>query len=152
MNRIVVSDTSCLIALTKINKLDLLKDLFEEIVITNEVSNEFGGYLSHWIKIVDTKNHKKQHKLEKILDIGEASSIALALENDNTTLIIDERKGRSVAQSLKIDIIGTIGIIVLAKKKGLINDVSGIILRLINNGFRLSDSLLNMLIQKYSNE
>ncbi len=150
MNSIIISDTSCLIALSKINKLDLLRDLYQEIIITKEVFEEFGGSLPDWISTIDVKDKKKQQDLERLLDKGEASSIALALEIDNATLIIDESKGRRIAQSLNVDIIGTIGVILLAGKKGLIKDVIGTVLRLVNKGFRLSDNLVNIIIENYS--
>lgn len=150
MDKIIISDASCLIALTKIDKLDLLKDLYQEIIITNEVYNEFGSSLPKWILITEVKNKQQQIELEKRLDKGEASSIALALEFDNSTLIIDEVKGRKIAQSLNINIIGTIGIILLADKRGLTKNAIGIILRLVNKGFRLSDKLINTIIDKYN--
>lgn len=65
-------------------------------------------------------------------------------------LIIDELKGRKIAESLNIEIIGTIGILVLADKRGLIKDILSIILKLVNKGFRLSDKIIDMLIEKYS--
>ena len=149
MDKIIISDTSCLIALSKIEKLDLLKDLYQEIIITNDVYQEFGGSLPDWIIITEVKNKQKQKDIEERLDKGEASSIALALEIDNATLIIDEIKRRKIAQSFNIEIIGTIGIILLADKKGLISDVTSTILRLVNKGFRLSDELINIIIEKY---
>lgn len=152
MDKIIISDSSCLIALTRIEKLDLLKNLYKEIIITNTVYQEFGGSLPDWILVTDVKDKQKQEELEQILDKGEASSIALALEIDNSTLIIDEIKGRKIAQSYNVDIIGTIGIILLAGKKGLISDVIGTILRLVNKGFRLSDSLINKIIEKYGRQ
>ena len=150
MDKIIISDTSCLIALTKIDKLDLLKNLYQEIIITQDVYEEFGGSLPEWILIFEVKNKQRQQELENRLDKGEASSIALALETENSTLIIDEIKGRKIAQSLNIDIIGTIGVILLAEKRGLIKDGIGIILRLVNKGFRLSDKLIDRIIEKYS--
>jgi predicted nucleic acid-binding protein len=149
MDKIIISDTSCLIALSKIDKLDLLKDLYHEIIITKEVCQEFGGSLPDWIIISEVKDKQKQKEIEQRLDRGEASSIALALEIKNATVIIDEIKGRKIAQSFNIDIIGTIGIILLADKKGLISDVTSLILRLVNKGFRLSDNLINKIIEKY---
>ena len=149
MDKIIISDTSCLIALSKIDKLDLLKGLFNEVIITSDVFQEFGSKLPDWIIITDVKDKQKQIEIEVQLDKGEASSIALALEIENTTLIIDEIKGRRIAHSLNIDIIGTIGIIILAHKKGLISDLTSLILRLVNKGFRLSDALINKIIDKY---
>ena len=150
MDKIIISDTSCLIALTKIEKLGLLKELYQEILITTSIYEEFGSSLPNWILVIDVKDKHKQKELEKRLDRGEASSIALALEIDNSTLIIDEIKGRRITQSFNIDIIGTIGIILLADKKGLISDVTGTILRLVNKGFRLSDNLIDKIIEKYN--
>ena len=149
MDKIIISDTSCLIALSKIEKLDLLQDLYQEIIVTNDIYQEFGSSLPDWIIITEVKDKQTQRDLEEQLDKGESSSIALALEIDNATLIIDEIKGRKIAQSLNIDIIGTIGIILLAGKKGLISDVIGTVLRLVNKGFRLSDKLINKIIERY---
>jgi predicted nucleic acid-binding protein len=150
MDKIIISDTSCLIALTKIDKLEILKNLYKEVIITKDVYVEFGGKLPEWILINEVNNKHKQNELEKRLDKGEASSIALALENEKSILIIDEIKGRKIALSLNIDIIGTIGIILLAEKKGLIEDVTAVILRLVNKGFRLSDALIDRIIDNYS--
>jgi len=132
MDKVIISDASCLIALSKVDELDLLKALFNEVIITREVKEEFGGVLPDWIVTREVKNIKKLQELEKILDKGEASSIALALETDRSMLIIDELKGRKIDQSLHIEIIGTIGVILLAEQKGLTKDVVGTILRLVN--------------------
>ena len=92
---------------------------------------------------------QKKRELEEVLDMGEASSIALSLEIEDSILIIDERKGRKIASSLNIKIIGTIGVLILAHKKGLIKDLITVILKLVNSGFRLSDNLLNRIIEQF---
>jgi predicted nucleic acid-binding protein len=150
MNKIIISDTSCLIALSKIGLLHILKDLYQEIIITKEVKDEFGEILPDWIVVLNVKNIKRQSEIAKKLDKGEASSIALALEIQDSILIIDEIKGRKLALSLKIEIIGTIGILLLANKNGLLKDVIGTILKLVNKGFRLSDKIVENLIEKYN--
>jgi predicted nucleic acid-binding protein len=149
MNKIILSDTSCLIALSNINQLGILKNLFQEIIITEEVEKEFGEPLPDWINIKTVKNKTKQFELEKRLDKGEASSIALALETDNSTLIIDEIKGRKIAEFFHIDIIGTLGVLLLADKKGIIKDFMNVIKGLKSKGFRISDSLFKELNDKY---
>lgn len=58
--------------------------------------------------------------LQLELDAGEASTIALALENPDGRIILDERKGRSVAKRLGLKVTGTFGIIIKAKDEGLI--------------------------------
>jgi predicted nucleic acid-binding protein len=152
MDKIIISDTSCLIALSNIGMLHIIKDLYEEIIITSEVKAEFGEILPDWIIVMQVRDKLKQADIEKRLDKGEASSIALALEIPNTILIIDEIKGRNIAKSVNIEIIGTIGILLLASNKGLINDVISVILKLTNNGFRLSDKLLDKIIEKYGRQ
>lgn len=152
MDKVIISDASCLIALSKVEELGFLKTLFEEVIITREVSAEFGGALPDWIVTREVKNLEKIQELEKILDKGEASSIALALETDRSLLIIDELKGRKIAQSLHVEIIGTIGVILLAEQKGLTKDVVGTILRLVNQGFRLSEQMITFIIEKYRNK
>ncbi|MEX2590659.1 MAG: DUF3368 domain-containing protein [Chitinophagales bacterium] len=150
MAKLIIADTSCLIVLSKIGKIDLLKSLYQKITITKEVKAEFGGKLPSWIKTSEVSDKQKQLDLEKKLDKGEASSIALALEAKDSTLIIDELKGRKIAHSLQINIIGTIGIVLLANKRGLPVDVIETILKIVNSGFRLSDKILNQIIKKYS--
>jgi len=149
MDRIIISDTSCLIALSNIGMLHIVNDLYDEIIITSEVKDEFGEILPDWIIVMQVSDKLKQADIEKRLDKGEASSIALALEIPNSILIIDEIKGRNIAKSVNIEIIGTIGILLLASNNGLINDVISVILKLTNNGFRLSDKLLDKIIEKY---
>ena len=80
MKRIIISDTSCLIVLSKINALDILRKMFGEIWITEEVSNEFGENLPEWFTVKTAKNAHIEKILKLNLDRGEASSMALCLE------------------------------------------------------------------------
>ncbi len=107
IDKIIISDTSCLIALEGINQLNILHQLFSSILITKEVETEFGKSLPNWIIIQQLQYPKKKAELQQIVDEGEASAIALALETDNCLLIIDEKKGRKLAESLHIKIAGT---------------------------------------------
>ena len=149
MGKIIISDTSCLIALGNIGTLNLLKDLFNEVIITREVKEEYGEILPGWFIVMKVNDHHKLAEIAARLDLGEASSIALALELDNAMLIIDEIKGRNIAKSLNIEIIGTIGILLLAYDKGLINDFLGTIQKLVISGFRVSEVLIEKLTEKY---
>jgi predicted nucleic acid-binding protein len=87
--------------------------------------------------------------MDKLVISDTSCLIALAVEIENSILIIDEVKGRKIAKSLNLEIIGTIGVLILASKNGLIKDVMGIILKLVNNGFRLSEKLLNRLTDEF---
>lgn len=146
MSILIISDTSCLIALDRIDKLNLLKELFQQIVTTREVKEEFGKALPEWIQIVEVQNTAKLQELEIVLDKGEASTIALALETEKSILIIDEKKGRKVARSLKIEIIGTLKVIQMAKQKGIIKSAQPMIEALQKAGFRFSQKIIKILL------
>lgn len=146
MKRAVISDTSCLIALQKVEKLEILSSLFTNVTITEEVYQEFGDTLPSWITIVKNKNESKFIELQKVLDLGESSSIALALSTDNSLLIIDEIKGRKIAIKNGVEIIGTLGILILAKNKGLIDNLEKVIYDLRQNGFHISKKLMDVLL------
>ncbi|MDB5013996.1 MAG: hypothetical protein JWQ25_2198 [Daejeonella sp.] len=148
MNNIIISDTSCLIALDKIGHLDILQNTFQNIFTTEEVQKEFGEPLPKWISIQKVINIEKVKELEKIVDKGEASAIALALETANSILIIDEKKGRNLARSHHIQIIGTLKIILLAKQKGVVPSIKPLINQLKDEGFRFSTELLDYILEQ----
>ena len=106
-NTIVITDTSCLIALTNIKTLHLLPELYKRVVITKEVCAEFIEPLPQWIEVREVANKRYQQLLENTLDKGEASAIALALELENVLLVVDELKGRKEAERLGIKITGS---------------------------------------------
>ena len=137
----IIADASCLIVLQNIQELSLLQKLFGEISITEEVEKEFGVVLPEWIKIKPVQNKIQQNTLNLILDEGESSSIALSLEIDDSLLIIDEKKGRRIAQELRIKTIGTLGVILRAKEKSLIDSIENVLEKLENAGFWISPNL-----------
>jgi len=147
----VIADTSCLIALSKIEAIELLKELYEEIYITEEIAFEFGESLPGWIIIEKVKNKKYLQLLDLYLDIGEASGIALALEKVDVLLILDDLKGRKEAEKLGFRITGTLGILFKAKKVGLISELKSYIEKLKAVGFRISPKIEEHILRK-SNE
>lgn len=146
MDKAIISDTSCLIALERIGKLEVLKLLFERVLITEEVRLEFGQEIPDWIAVVKNQNTAKFFEFQKVLDPGEASSIAFALSLENSLLIIDEVKGRKVATENGLEIIGTLGLLLLAKKSGLVEDLEQVLKDLNKNGFRVSKKLIDILL------
>src|SRR5699024_5678711 len=119
MPKVTVVDTSCLILLNKIGQLNLLQKLFKEVTITQTVANEFNKPIPKWINIIEV-NPKKTRGLASFLDLGEASSIVVASSKENSLLIIDENKGRKVAKEMEIQLTGSLGVLVTAKRKGYI--------------------------------
>jgi len=96
----IISDTSCFIVLQNIGELDLLHKVYGEVLTTAIVAEEFGEDLPEWVKIESPKDKIKQTLLELQVDKGEASAIALALETEPATIILDDQKARKVAENL----------------------------------------------------
>ena len=148
---VVITDTSCLIALTKIEALQLLQNLYQEIVVTEEIANEFGEPLPEWIKVQKVSDRKYLKILSGILDLGEASAIALAFDLENVLLVIDDLKGRKEAQKLGFKITGTLGILYKARQNGFVLELKPYLIKLRAAGFRLSESIEAELLRR-SNE
>lgn len=143
----IIADTSCLIIYDKIDRLGILQEMFPDLMVTTEVANEFGE-LPGWITIQEVIEQEAYKKLAEELGKGEASSIALALEFEECLLIIDERKGRKIAEDLGIDTIGSLGILIKAKEKGVINEVREILELIDRTDFRISQSIREVVLKQ----
>lgn len=145
---IVIADASCLITLHNIDETELLTNLYEHIVVTPEVAEEVGPSLPNWIEQRSSSNQPLIDQLSASLEIGEASSIALALDLTNCLLIIDEKKGRRTAKQLGIKITGTIGVVITGIDAGLVAAPDTIVDRLEHAGFHFSDVLKARILAK----
>ena len=148
MPEVVISDTSCIIILEKIGALHLLHKLYLKLFVTPEVAHEFGKELPPWIEIKKVANPNYLLLLESQMDLGEASSIALALESDKVVLLLlDDLKARKVAKRLGLHFTGTLGVIHKAKHEGYIENVKPFLLSLKETNFRIADKVLNELLR-----
>ena len=148
MRKTILSDTSCLIVFDKIGELELLHKLFGEIVITGEIAKEYGLPLPKWISVQNPHNQNSVQILEASVDKGEASAIALAVELKNCLLIIDDLKGRNLAEQMGIKITGTFGVLLEAKLSGHIKSVKLLLTKIKQTDFRLSDDLERKILSK----
>ena len=148
MQKVIISDTSCLIILDKIGELELLQTLFGRITITNEIADEFNKELPNWFSIQAPKNRMYQVILEASLDKGVASAIALAVEEKDCLLIIDDSKGRKYAEKLRINITGTLGILINAKLSGHIASVKPLLEKIKKTDFRITSDLESIILKK----
>lgn len=139
--KIIISDTSCFIVLSKIGELGLLQKLYIRLATTTTIASEFGEELPEWVDVISVKDVTRQQLLELQLDQGESSAIALALEIPDSTLILDDAKARNIALRLGLKITGTIGVIIKAKHEGVIPAVKPLIEKIKHAGFRLSEDL-----------
>lgn len=141
MPKTIISDTSCFIILSNIGELELLEKVYGKVITTIEVVTEFGEPLPDWIIIEGAKDKYRKQLLELQVDKGEASAIALALEFPESTIILDDLKARKIAEKLNLQITGTVGVIVKAKKIGIIESVKPFLDKLRKSDFRLSDAI-----------
>lgn len=141
MPRIIISDTSCFIVLSKIGQLDLLKKVYREVTTTIEIAEEYKDSLPDWVKVKKVTDESRQALLEMQLDKGESSAIALAMEIPESTLILDDYKARKIADLLRIPYTRTIGIIIKAKQLGFVSLIRPILERIKQTDFRISPEL-----------
>lgn len=147
MQHAIIAVSSCLILLSKINELNILQLLFGEIIITKEIQQEFNKPLPDWVIIRSADDERVQKILESSLDKGESSAIALAVELENSLLILDDKKARNMAAQLHLDYTGTVGIIIDAKQNGYITSVKEVLHKIHQTDFRLSIDLENILLK-----
>lgn len=155
---LVISDTSPISNLILIGKLFLLKKIFETIIIPEAVYLEiielkkFNVDLTEfinasWIKKEQIHDLILYHKLKSLVDESEAQAITIAHEINPDFLLIDEKKGRTIAKEMGIKIIGLIGVLVKAKRENIIIDVKSILDELRNKaGFFISQELYNEIL------
>ncbi len=135
---IVVSDTSPILNLARIDRLVLLPSLFVKVLIPSAVYEEllasscdlptpidFGA--DTWLAVDSPKDGNRVQQLSADLDPGEAEAIVLALEHGADLLLVDEKRGRRIAVSMGLRVTGLLGIIATAKRVGLIDEVKPIL-------------------------
>jgi predicted nucleic acid-binding protein len=133
MAMIIVSDTSPLSNLAMIDHLFLLREIYQTVIIPLAVAQELentreddpriAAVLSlDWIEVkkVSDLTFVKELQENRLLDRGESEAIALALELKAEELLIDERLGRREAARLGLSMTGVLGILLMAKRRGLI--------------------------------
>lgn len=160
---IVVSDTTPIISLIKIDKLDILKRMFGEVQIPKAVFDELTSNVlfqkeakavvaCDYIKKMPVDNMKSVDLLRRStnLDAGESEAIVLADSLDNSILLIDEAKGRKIAKNMGLNIMGTIGILLVAYEDGLLNkeSIEECIEVIRDSKLRISEALLDLLNDK----
>ena len=152
----VVSNNTPLVALWILGRLDLLRDLYGEVLIPQAVHDEFIATeqarrqttlnRAPWIKVTSVANPKRA--LVYIgLDRGEAEVLALAEERTAALVIIDERKGRRYAKRLGFPLTGTLGVLLLAKEKGFIPALAPLIKELQKAGLHLGTKLIKKVLK-----
>src|ERR1044071_5094264 len=156
----VVANTTPLIGLASIQRFDLLNRLFGEVHIAKAVYDEIveaGASkktavqevsISSWLKTVTVKDRLAVDVLLDELDLGEAETIVLAREINADWVIMDEKKGRQKLVQLRLNKIGTVGILLKAKEVGLVPIPKPELEKLQEHGFSLSQLVIEIALQQ----
>lgn len=146
--------------LAAIGRLGLIKLKFGNVVIPEAVWREVvidgkgksgaeDVENSDWITIQSVRDKALVKALEKDLDIGESEAITLAVENNADVLLLDDKSARLIAANLGLNIIGIIGILIWAKKEGVIVQLSKELENLRKKAnFRMSEDLIKRALQE----
>ena len=156
MAKSVVADAGPLIAFGRIGKLDLLPQVLGEILVPNAVVAECladpekpgARAIREALRarlLIKTHNPFPVHPQFPVLDPGESAAIRLALKL-SASVLIDEKAGRSIATKLGLSVIGSAGVLLAAKKRGLIQFVRPILDAFSTNGYHFSDDLIRAIV------
>jgi predicted nucleic acid-binding protein len=152
----VVLDSSCIIVLSQIRRLDILTMLFSEISIPRAVFNEFMVKASAeeknrleevGIKVVDIKDALAVMALQADLGKGESECIVLAKELDIDLVVLDDKYARRAAEFLGLNVVGTLGILVRVHKEGRIR-AKPLISKMREKGFWIDDVLYKRIMSE----
>ncbi len=140
MKALAVADSACLIGLERIGRLDLVSSQFTTVLAPPAVLAEFGVALP-WIELRAPKNLTLVAALRLQVETGESEAIALAAESAGAELILDDRKARRIAQSMGLPLVGTVGLLLRAKRDGLVIAVEPLLDSLAASGFHVAPAL-----------
>lgn len=152
INRVILN-ASPIICLKKAGLIEILPAMFKEIVVPEAVNREiFVKRATHlkeelltpyqWLRIVDDITIAPQ-VASWDLGQGESSVISFALEHPDFWAVLDDREARRCSMALHCRYIGSLGIIVLAKRRGIIPSIRSYLERLKEAGLWLSDELVD---------
>lgn len=164
---IVISDTTPILSLLKAGRLDLLKKMYQTVIVPEAVYDELtsNNYYAEEKKEIEKCSFisvERVHNIESVrilrdvtgLDAGESESLILYGEKKADLLLIDEHKGRSVAKKMSVKLIGTVGILMLAFDNGILNtaEIRDTLEVLLSYDIRLSRKLCNKVLNYVGSE
>lgn len=152
---IAACDSGPLIWLSRVDRFSILPKLFTEILIPpavhfETVVNASGYSNAHdvqaaieagWMKVQAPTHVLEIPSLSARLHAGEAETIALAAEQQTDAVLLDDRRAREYATEQGLRIIGTVGLLLMARERGGEPNLKGILDQMRDQGFRLSENL-----------
>ncbi|GJL65800.1 MAG: DUF3368 domain-containing protein [Nitrospirales bacterium] len=156
---ILVLDSSSLITLTRINQLSLLQNLADQTLIPSEVYQEVvnsgkdrPGALAvqkaNWLIKKTSTDVSALNRLGQRLGRGETEAIVLAKEFSGSIVVLDDALARRIAREERVNVVGTVGLLIHAKHKGLLSSLKPILQELKQAGFYLDQPLIDLVLQQ----
>lgn len=153
---IVIADSSALVALSLCQSLPLLETLFGGVCVPQSVYEEvtfkgkpeaevLGDYLQTRVKSVDMAKYPIQNAAN--LGSGELEAIALYMDIDADLLIIDDARAKKAAYANGLEVMGSIGVLLLAKDRGLIKEIKPLLSLLSASDIHLSLRVINKVLE-----
>lgn len=156
---IVVADSSPLNFIIRLGQADILPTLFEQVAIPPAVASELAAHPTPpevravlaspppWLTIIAPT------AIERIggIDPGEEAAISLARQLRAAALLIDDKDGRRAATSRGVPVVGTVGILELAAKRGLL-DLASAFAQLKTTEFRIRPQFLDERLRQFQRE
>jgi uncharacterized protein len=157
----LVSNTSPLVALSAVGQIDLLRQIFDEVIVLPGVYRELvtngqgwqeaaqvQGILSEatWMRVANIPPSALLHSLLQRLGAGEAEAIAFALQ-EVAPVLLDDLEARKIARGLGVEVIGSLGVLARSKKAGRIQAVKPIVEGMRGAGIYYSDLLLRRFLE-----
>ncbi len=151
-----VSNTTPIISLSSIGKIEILKDIFQEIIIPQAVYEEIKAKQGYgynevdlsFIKVQAIQNTEQEKFLLEQLDAGEAQAIVLSKEINADNTIIDENIGYTIAKESGLNVIRTLSILLKAKETNIISEVKPLLDELISKGRWYSNHVYYSFLKK----
>ncbi len=152
---ILVADASALIALAACDSLTLLDALFGSVMVPEAVYSEVtvgdrpqAGRLRHYLEDkVRTVDMQDFVYLDAFADMGETQAMILYKQMNADFLLIDDKRGRKVAVINHIKTIGSLGVLLQAKRKGLIQLVAPLLAQIAASPVFVSEQLIRSVLE-----
>jgi uncharacterized protein len=158
-----VVNTSPLIFLAKLDRLNLLRKSADKVLVPSAVLREIREQpdeatqrieqaLPSWLEVRSVEKPELVEVLRADLDLGEAEVIGLALQTRAERVVMDDLDGRRFARRLGLDLVGTLGLLLAARLRGELASLQEEIELLRRQGFRISDGLIRSALREAGEE